>query len=316
MKFGNLALKGWSYEKGDQEIAITELGLSKSILSKNPVDSTYVYSDESTWEDRLKFHVSQVCKKHDVSGSDIQAIFGVHNGYKRHPTGAGPNSQNAVNAKNAFFVEMTNGCSSVIIAAQMAGLHMHEPSIKNILVSSVQLTTQYTNNCTDGNCIFADSIGALLFSRTKKGNMVRYTDIKSNGYFSDMFNMDDNGIYRMGNYQKGKELSKYMVDSFGTQLMQGCRAMNTFPRDLDFIAISASNYAATKMILDSVNFPLERTGIECLKKIPHMGTNDLMMQLDYGIDQGLIKDGSKILISGTALGFSIATMAIEWGIYN
>ncbi len=312
MKFSNLALKGWSYEKGDKELDVRDLDLSQSILNKNPVQSTFVYSDESIWEERLHYHVRKVSEETGIPGTDIQAIFGVHNGYQKHPEGAGPASMTAIDARNAFFVEMTNGCSSVIIAAQMAGLHLHESRINNILVSSVQLTTQYTNNCTDGNCVFADSIGALIFSRAKSGNMVKYTDIQSNSYFSDMFLMDDNGLYRMANYQKGKELSKYMVDSFGKQMMQGCRTMKTYPSDLDFIAISASNYAATKMVLDNVNFPIERTGIHCLTETPHMGTNDLMAQLEYGIEQGMIKKGSKILVSGTSLGFSIATMAIEW----
>lgn len=68
------------------------------------------------------------------------------------------------------------------------------------------------------------------------------------------------------------------------------------------------------MVLDAINFPLERTGIECLTKIPHMGMNDLIYQIEYGIEQGLIKNGSKILVTGTSFGFSIGTMAIRWGV--
>ena len=90
--------------------------------------------------------------------------------------------------------------------------------------------------------------------------------------------------------------------------------MNTYPVDLDYIAMSCSTYAATKMVLEKSNFSTERTGLECMKKVPHMGTNDLMYQIDYGIEQGMIKKGSKILISGTSLGFSMGTMAIEWGV--
>ncbi|MCY3414061.1 MAG: hypothetical protein INQ03_20625 [Candidatus Heimdallarchaeota archaeon] len=312
MKFDNLSLVAWSYEKGDKSIAVDSLDLSDSIKRKNPVSHTYVYSDESEWKDRLGKHVARIMETSGVKGSDVQAIFGVHNGYQKHPEGAGPPVHAVLENTEAFMVEMTNGCASMIIAAQMAGLHMSEESIENVVLGSVQLTTQYTNNCTDGNCIFADSIGAVLFAKSDTGHMIKYTDIQSDSQFGDMFQMDEHAIYTMQNLQKGRDLSQFMVKSFQKQLMQGCRVLNTFPKDLDFIAISCSSYAATKMVLDSVNFPLERTGIECLTQIPHMGTNDLMAQLEYGIEKGMIQKGSKILVTGTALGFSIATMAIEW----
>ena len=84
------------------------------------------------------------------------------------------------------------------------------------------------------------------------------------------------------------------------------------PKNIDYIAISCSTYAATKRVLDAINFPLEKTGIECLTKVPHMGTNDLIFQLEHGLEKGLIEQGSKILMTGTSAGFSIATMALEW----
>ena len=43
-----------------------------------------------------------------------------------------------------------------------------------------------------------------------------------------------------------------------------------------------------------------------------MGTNDLIFQLEHGLEKGLIEQGSKILMTGTSAGFSIATMALEW----
>jgi 3-oxoacyl-[acyl-carrier-protein] synthase III len=144
--------------------------------------------------------------------------------------------------------------------------------------------------------------------------MVKYTDIHSNANFRDMFEVDNNAIYKMKNLHKGPDLSKFMIKSYGEQLREACRAMNTYPVDIDFVVISASTYAASKMVLDTMKLPLERSGLECLTKIPHMGTNDLIYQIKWGIEQGLIKNGSKILISGTSMGFSIATMAIEWGV--
>ena len=64
------------------------------------------------------------------------------------------------------------------------------------------MTTQYAKNCTDGNCLFADSIGAITFSRANSGNMVRYTDIASNSNFRDMFYFNDDAIYGIGVEEK------------------------------------------------------------------------------------------------------------------
>ena len=313
MKFDNLALTGWSYEKGDQKIPVEELKLSEFVRKRNPVDFNYLYSDVDSWRARLQEQVRNVVKQSGVRGKDVQAIFGVHNGVYKHIEGAAPVAAAVLEDTSGFLFEMTNGCSSAILAAQMAGLHMYEDSIHNILLGSVQMTAQYTENGSDGNCLFADGIGAMMFSRAKTGNMVRYTQIHSDSYFQDMFGMDESGIYSMSNLHKGKELSKFMVRSFAKQLMEGCRVMNVFPKDIDYIALSCSTYAATKMVLESANFPVEQTGLECLSKVGHMGTNDLIYQIEHGIEQGQIKKGSKVIVAGTSLGFSIASMAIEWG---
>ena len=314
MLFDNLALTGWSYEHGDKRISIEELDLPKNVLKRNPVPATYVYNDESTWESRLMNHVRNVTNQAGIEGMDINAILGVHNGYNKHPEGASPVAMGTFPESKAFMFDMSLGCASVILGAQVAGLHLSDPSVNNILLASVQMTTQYTNKCTDGNCLFADSIGAVMFSRSNTGNLVRYTDISSNANYRDMFEMDENALYTMKNLHKGVDLSKFMIQSYGKHLREACRAMNTFPVDIDFVAISASTYGASKMVLDAMNIPLERSGIECLSKVPHMGTNDLIYQLEWGLEQGLIKKGSKILVSGTSLGFSIGTLAIEWGV--
>jgi 3-oxoacyl-[acyl-carrier-protein] synthase III len=162
--------------------------------------------------------------------------------------------------------------------------------------------------------MFADSIGAMVFSRADSGNMIRYTSVMSNAEFRDMFVLDDNGVYQLDNLHKGRDLTEFMVKSFATQFREGCMAMKTMPKNLDYIAMSCSTYGATQRVLEAMNFPLEKTGLSCLTEVPHMGTNDLIFQLEYGLEQGLIKDGSKILVTGTSLGFSMATMAIEWGV--
>ncbi|MCH8909032.1 MAG: hypothetical protein IH840_18275, partial [Candidatus Heimdallarchaeota archaeon] len=193
-------------------------------------------------------------------------------------------------------------------------LHVSDENVHNVVVGMVQLNTQYTTLCTDGNCILCDSTGALLFSKTTIGNLIRLTQINGDPNFSDMFVIGDDSKYSLQNLHKGRDLNKYMIKAFGDQVMNGCKALKTFPKEIDFIAISCSTYQASKMVLEALNFPVERSGLECLTKIPHMGTNDLIYQIEYGIEQGMIKKGSKMLVSGTSLGFSIGTMAIEWGV--
>ncbi|MCH8908407.1 MAG: hypothetical protein IH840_15065, partial [Candidatus Heimdallarchaeota archaeon] len=93
MKFHNLALTGWSYEKADKEIPmalLAEQGLPRSIQSRNPVPGTWVYSDDSQWRERLSDNVNQAVAMSGIAAEDIQGFMGVHNGYKLHPEPAGP----------------------------------------------------------------------------------------------------------------------------------------------------------------------------------------------------------------------------------
>ncbi|MDH5402756.1 MAG: hypothetical protein OEZ01_00650 [Candidatus Heimdallarchaeota archaeon] len=313
MIFQNLALTGWSYEKGDKKLAVADLDIPKRILIRNPVDAIYVYEDESIWQDRLQHHVRNAVKMAEIDHTDIQGFMGVHNGYKKHISGASDVTMGAFPDTEGFMFDFSLGCASVVLSAQLAGLHFSTAEVNNVAVGNVQFITQYTHNYSDGNSLFADSIGALVYSKRSKGNMVRFTEITSNAEFRDMFVFDDEAKYSLANLQKGVDLTKFMIKSFGGHMRKGCVSMKIMPKDIDFIAISCSTYQATKTVLEAMQFPLERTGLECLTKVPHMGMNDIPYQIEFGIEQGLIKPGSKILVSGTGLGFSIATMAIEWG---
>ena len=312
MKFDNLALTGWSYEKGDKKISVEELNLPAPVLSRNPVSHTFVYTDIDSWKERLHHHTKKAVEMAGIKDEDIQAYFGVHNGVHKHPEGASPEVMSVYPGHGGFGFDFSLGCASVILGAQLAGLHMSSDEVQNVIMGSVQLTTQYTNSCTDGNCLFADSIGALTFSRTNSGHMIRYTELSTNPEFKDMFTLNENGIYQLKSGGKGRSLSEYMIKTFSNHMRKACLAMKIFPKDIDFVAISCSTYAASKMVLDKLNIPLEKSGIECLTHVPHMGTNDLIYQIEYGIEKGLIKRGSKILVSGTSLGFSMATMGIDW----
>lgn len=314
MKFDDLILSGWSFNKGDKKIPIEDLNLPKNVLSRNPVPATYIYSNEHDWDNILVEEVKKTAKIADFEGKDIQGFLGIHNGIDRHPEGASPVTMSAFPGAEGFGFDFSLGCASVTLAAQIAGTHFIHPEVENIIVGSVQMTTQYTENCSDGNCIFADSIGSFAFSKGRSGNRIRFVEISTNPYFRDMFILNAKAKYQLANLHKGKELSEYMVKTFANHMRKACLSMKTYPKDIDFIAISCSTYAATKMVLDQMKFPLEKTGIKCLSQVPHMGTNDLLYQLDYGLENDLIKEGSKILISGTSLGFSMGTMAIEWGV--
>ena len=313
MKFSQLALTGWSYCKGDKEIEIDSLDLSTVIKSRNPAKSTFVYSDEDIWKSCVQNHSKASAKMGNVSDDKVDAFFGVHNGFNKHPTPAAPEVQDAFPNSSGYVMEFSLGCASVILGAQLAGFHMFDENIRNIAIGLVQLNTQYSVNYSDGNCILADSFGALMFSKRSSGNLIKYTGVNSNSYFNDMFVLNKEGMYSLTAKSKGKKLTKFMANSFGQQLRKSCLAFKIFPKDIDYIAISCSTYSATKLLLDQMGFPLEKTGIKCLTQIPHMGTNDLLFQLDYGVEQGLIKPGAKVIVAGTSLGFSMASMAIEWG---
>ena len=58
MYFDNLTLAGWSYEKGDFEIPLTDQISDKRILSRNPVKSTYVYKNEGEWVESCLLYTS------------------------------------------------------------------------------------------------------------------------------------------------------------------------------------------------------------------------------------------------------------------
>ena len=99
----------------------------------------------------------------NMKDEDINAFLGVHNGAHKHIEGACPEVMAAFPKSNGFQMDFTLGCASIIVGAQLAGLHFSREDINNIVMGSVQMTTQWTENYNDGNAVFADGIGALAF---------------------------------------------------------------------------------------------------------------------------------------------------------
>ena len=114
LKFNNLALTGWSYEKADKEITMAELaarGLPRSVQARNPVPATWVYEDESQWRVRLGEHVNRAVDRSGVDRSNIQCYMGVNNGYKVHPESAGPDIMKSLGQENQVMFDISLGRS-------------------------------------------------------------------------------------------------------------------------------------------------------------------------------------------------------------
>ena len=77
MYFNDLSLAGWSYEKGDLQITLRDHITDKRILSRNPVEHTFVYEDEDVWRERLQHHSKKVADMGNMKDEDINAFLGV-----------------------------------------------------------------------------------------------------------------------------------------------------------------------------------------------------------------------------------------------
>ena len=107
MYFNDLSLAGWSYEKGDFQITLRDHITDKRILSRNPVEHTFVYEDEDEWRERLQYHCKKVADMGNMKDEDINAFLGVHNGAHKHIEGACPEVMAAFPKSNGFQMDFT-----------------------------------------------------------------------------------------------------------------------------------------------------------------------------------------------------------------
>lgn len=108
-----------------------------------------------------------------------------------------------------------------------------------------------------------------------------------------------------------KRLGARSLPGFTGAVRKALKASNLNETDIDFIGITHVNPKAHYAILADLGIDKEKN--HYLADDGHVGHVDQLLALNYGLEQGKVKDGSIVAFLGAGTGYAFTSSIIRWG---
>lgn len=244
--------------------------------------------------------------------------------------------QNEIGADNAYAWDLSFRCAGTPLALKVAKDMMYADDTLNTVLVAGGNANAYLIDLEDPNQsnMFDMSPGgfALILKRDHMENELLGSGIITEHIFCDdavgkwggtLYPITDEIGQDPEKLKKARLL--YMVDPARTKQNLGIHSVKDFTgavrlalkasilneRDIDFIGITHIAPKAHYIIMDELGIDREKTVY--LADDGHCGHVDQLLAVKYGLEKGLVKDGSVCALLGAGTGYAFACSLVRWG---
>lgn len=244
--------------------------------------------------------------------------------------------QNEIKADNAYAWDLSFRCAGTPLALKVAKDMMYADDTLNTVLVAGGNANAYLIDLEDPNQsnMFDMSPGgfALILKRDHMENELLGSGIITDHIFSDdavgkwggTLNpiTDEIGqdpeklkkarLLHMADPERTKKnLATRSIPNFTGAVRLALKDSNLNERDIDFIGITHVAPRAHYAIMDDLGINNEKTVY--LADDGHCGHVDQLLSVQYGLEKGLVKDGSVCALLGAGTGYAFACSLIRWG---
>ncbi|MCD7906084.1 MAG: ketoacyl-ACP synthase III [Clostridiales bacterium] len=228
--------------------------------------------------------------------------------------------QEALGCKNAFCFDLAAACSGFIYSLSVADKFIKAGEVKRAIVLGGETLSKITDWSDRSTCVlFGDGAGGVLLEAAEEGGIL-FEDIHSDGSRG----MALTAGYRANKspYYKAEPKSSEFIDMNGREvftfatrkvpesinrvLEQSGMTMD----DISYVVLHQANTRINEVIARKLKAPAEKF-FSNIDKIGNTSGASVPIALAKMNEEGLLKKGDKILISGFGGGLTWATMLIE-----
>jgi 3-oxoacyl-[acyl-carrier-protein] synthase-3 len=221
---------------------------------------------------------------------------------------------------NASGFDISSGCAGFVQASQAASTFIQSGAAKTALVVGSEIMSTIIDPDDRGTAvIFGDGAGAVIFQRADEGSKSELLAI-SGGLQGDDENLfipdggsrcpirqesiDERRTYVRMN---GRNIFRFAVDRFTTQIESCCKTAGVDPRDIRLVIPHQVNQRIIESAVRRLEVPMERVVIN-LDRLGNTASATIPIALDEAIRDGRIeRDELLIMVSfGAGLAWAAA----------
>ncbi|HUU49339.1 MAG TPA: beta-ketoacyl-ACP synthase III [Nitrospinota bacterium] len=231
--------------------------------------------------------------------------------------------QNSLGINRGAALDISAACAGFIFALSIADQYIRAGTFKNILVIGSEVLSRITDWTDRNTCVlFGDGAGAVVVQASdSEDSGILSTHIHSDGTYKDYLIVPGGGsrkplsnevIDKKLNYikMKGNETFKIAVTSMVNVAKEALDANGYKSSELDLLITHQANKRIIDAIAKRLKLPKEKVYIN-LEKYGNTSAASIPIALDEAKREGLLKEGSLILLVGLGAGFAWGSVLVK-----
>jgi 3-oxoacyl-[acyl-carrier-protein] synthase III len=232
--------------------------------------------------------------------------------------------QAALGASNAAAFDVSAACSGFLYAMHVAEAMIASGSANNVLVVGAERLSGITDYTDRGTAIlFGDGAGATLVRRATTGDRgILSSYLKSDGRLAELLYrpgggtahppseelLEDHSFYIK---MAGREVFKSAVRSMADAADQSLKRAGLTGEEIDLLIPHQANIRIIEATAKHAGIPMEKVYVN-VDRYGNTSAASIPIALDECVRQGIVREGSTVLMVAFGGGFTWASVAMRW----
>ena len=244
-------------------------------------------------------------EKKGITAEDIDAIFVSSTSTDKLFPVISCLIQKELGAKNAFCYDLNAACSGFVFAYNMAVSYMNMGIIKNALIVGAEKLSNIMDWTDRGSCIlFGDGAGAAVVTRTEgNAGMVMHSD----GFGGDALMCDVGQRMTMD----GQKVFRFAVKAVPSAVSELMEKMQLTDDDVDLYILHQANMRIIESAVKRLKISMDKVPTN-IANMGNTSSASVPILLDECNKNGMIKEGSRIIMAGFGAGLSYGAGYVEF----
>ncbi len=232
--------------------------------------------------------------------------------------------QDKLGATNAGAFDLSAACSGFIYGLAMARGLIVSGEVDTALVIGAETLSKFVDWSDRETCVlFGDGAGAVVLKVSEEPGGVLASMMGSDGSGAKLLDLpmggsrmppSVEGIAERKHYikMKGRPIFRFAVQVMAESSRVVMEKAGWTPEDVDLVVPHQANERIIQAAMKQLKMPMEKAYIN-IATHGNTSTASIPMALVDAINEGKIKQGSKLILTGFGAGLTYAAVAIEWG---
>jgi len=226
--------------------------------------------------------------------------------------------------KKALAFDLNAACAGWLYAIEVGRALIRAGTAHKLLVVTAELLSRITNpNDHNTAFLFGDGAGAAVLVDSAGGHRLNRMNLSGDASFFDAIQRPGGGAMRLVPQANGDDLHhfylqmnggvvfKNAVIAFADQIEQVLRRHGLKPGDVQWVVPHQANERILKAVSKRVGIPFERF-VVTLGKYGNTSAASVSMALGWAAEEGIFRDGDKIVCCAVGAGFTYAGGLLTW----